>query len=429
MRKTLNTANQLRKDQNFAKAIKIYKATWLENSLQFNEWDGWSYAYSLFKLSHYTDALHMCRELYPRFKHFELLQSLYARCIYYTQFKTNSDVPLATLVEALKGIMILSPLDQPYSVAPKAIFSYTKSAMKQKTIPWEEIEYWLKKIDPELLAIDPYKMKIANGKSVEIASDIERWYANILKVKAALNKPKELLQLLEKARSKGIVWHYNNDIWFARKEAFAYAQLNQQEKAVNILRQILAQKQDWFLIYDLAKLVNEEKERRQLLCEAALSKGKPTMKLKLYESLYNEFLSSNIKEATLHLCLIKALRRENSWDISEFVLNNISQSGLECNEDQSLNLIKQLRQIWKRYLPKENIQEARRLVGTIKTILPNGQSGFIVSGKQSFFFGTYDIRNKSTLFIGQKVTFEVIDGFDKKKNKMSKKAAKIDLDN
>lgn len=428
MDEILKKANQYRKDQNFAKALKTYKSIWSEYGLQFNEWDAWSYAYCLFKSKYYQEALDLCREVYSRFKHFELLRSLYARCIFYSQFKNDSNVPINTLTQALKGILLLAPIEDPYSVAPQAIFAYVKSAMKQKVIQWNEIEYWLKLINPELLTSDSYKMKIGDGRSVEIASDIEHWYANMLKVKAAQNKPIELLQLLEEVRDKGIVWHYNNDIWFARKEAFAYAQLNQKEAAVKILRQIIMQKQDWFLIYDLAKLVDDEEERRLLLCEAALAKGKPTMKLKLYESLYNEFMSLNLnKEAVLHLCLITALRRENSWDVSHSLLNEIESSGVECIKKGSSDLIRQLQIVWSQYLPPESSKQSQRFVGTIKTILPNGKSGFITSGKQSFFFGIFDVRDKSNLSIGQKVSFEVTDSFDKKKNKMSKKAVKIEL--
>jgi len=416
----LEKASQYRKEENYTKAIGIYKALWDTNAASFNEWDIWGYAYSLFKTKDYQDTLNIAREGYKIFPNFEMLHSLYARSIYYTQFKANPPPNLSTLKKALDAILKLHPPHQPYSVAPTAIFEFAKIAMKQNVIHWKEIEEYLLKLEPELLDDKAFEFK-NKGRDVSIASDYEKWYACMIRVKGGLNQPKELLDLLDQARSKNIKWHYNNDIWFERKEAFAYNQLGEVEKAIKIMKSILARKKDWFLIYDLAKLFPEDSEEKgELLCEAALAKGPYAMKLKLYDDLYTFFKTIDKDIAQDHLKLIATLRIENDWDIPQRV--SLLLDGKDWKEKSSSFYLKKLRNIWKKYLP-----EKEKLEGRIITIFPNGNAGFIKADNESYFFSINDIKDKESIEKNQKVVFEWVESFDKKKNKMSKKAINIQL--
>lgn len=415
----LYEATRLRQEKNFKKALSIYDSLWQENSDQFNEWDGWSYAFCLFKIGAFDRSLSVCRELYPKHKNFKLLRSLYARVIYYSQFKNETIPSLSILSKALKAIFKLTSPYEPYSLGPKAVFEFAKIAMGQFNIPWEEIEFWLNQMDPSLLDGEALTYENKKGRSVSLASNQEQWYATMIRVKGGQKKPEELLKVLEEARKRNLRWHYNNDIWFARKEAFAYAQLGKSEKAIKILRQILIQKRDWFLIYDLAQLIKDKKEKRKLLCRAALSAGNPVMKMRLYESLFQEFKDTDRLDAEKHLCLVANLRLEKGWDIPENIMKEIQKRNLDCSKQETSQTIKELRYFWEKFDVKE------RLKGKIAVVFPNNAAGFIQSKDSSFFFRVLDVQQNNKPEVGQAVSFEVIDSLDKKKKKPSKRAVKI----
>lgn len=412
-----------RKNGQYQEAVSLYKHLWQDDSASFDQWSAWGYAYSLLKLKHYQDSLEMCRILYPRFQGFVMLRSVYAAAIYYTEFKEKQDPDLAQLKKATNAILQLTPADTPYSLAPKAVLILVKRMMAQMEIDWQEIENYLLKLNPEFLDDSVFRYTDTRGRQAEQASDVEKWYAEMIKTKAALNKPEELLQLLEVARTKDIKWHYSNDIWFKRKEAFAYFKLGNRTKADEILRNILLIKKDWFLLYDLAMVLEDTEEKFKLMCRAALSTGKPEMKLKLFESL-SELCANRSEEEDIslnHLKLVIALRKENNWKISGELVRKAGLENLAQTEVLSSGkILKELIPYWKKHSGEKS---PKKQEGVITKILPHGGAGFISSGKESFYF---TIKNQSLkLAEGDKVSFETIESFDKKKNKNSEIAVKI----
>lgn len=419
----LQTAFQYRKNNHYQEAIQIYQPLWQQNPLDFNEWDGWSYAYCLSKQNRHVDALEVCRQLYQRFNKVEILNTLYARCIYYTQFNPKKPVTIDVLKKATKAIFDLAPPGNPYSFAPRAIFYLVKELMKAQDIDWAEIEMWLLKLDPDLLDDRPFRMTDAKGRNIELASPREEWYANFIKTKAGLNQPQLLLDAINAARNKKIKWHYSNDIWFARKEAFAWKQLGDSVKAEKIMREILTKKKDWFLIFDLAQLITDKEESMGLFCMAAMAQGKAEMKLKLFETMYKNLKDETEfgREAALHLCLIMALREENDWPVKQELKKELEAYAVDPEREGSSALIQQsLFPFWRKMAAKMNNNS---MIGILVKILPDGKSGFIRCGDLSYFASLRDLKASPNL--NSRVSFELVDSFDKKKNKSSKMAVNI----
>src|SRR5699024_2566164 len=151
--------------------------------------------------------------------------------------------------------------------------------------------------------------------------------------------------------------------------------------------------------------------------------GKNEMKVRLYQSIFDKIeKKAPLKyEAGLHLCLIAALREENGWSVSQNLLNKITDCGIDLNEQGSSSLIiRELQPFWQK---ESGLKAKKRMNGKVKTVFPHGNAGFIRSENQSFFFLTQDIKGKPE--VGQQVSFEWIDSFDKKKNRPSKQAVKI----
>ncbi|MCO5236642.1 MAG: tetratricopeptide repeat protein [Chitinophagaceae bacterium] len=418
----MQQAMGLRKSQNYQQAVDIYAPLWQESPAQFDDWAGWSYAFCLAKLNRHKEALEVCRKLYPRYPHSEILNSLYGQCIYHTEFARKDPPSVATLRKALTAMFQLSPPYHPYSFTPKATFKLVKTLLNQQPIHWQEIESWLLKLDPDLLDDRTFKWTDQKGRTMELASPKEEWYSHMIKVKGGLNQPQELLDILDTARKQNLRWHYNNDLWFARKEAFALHALGQKEKAENILRKIITRKPDWFLLYDLSQMIHSKEEIQQLLYRAALAPGKNEMKLKVFQSLYQELKLSDPRVAGLHLCLIVAIRKENEWAIEQAMTEKILALGINPqNESSSLVITRKLISFWKQQLEKH----AERLSGIVEMIFPHQKSGFIRSGEDQYYFISGKLEGR--LHKGTKVSFEIKDRFDKKKNKPGKMAVHIQL--
>ncbi len=417
-----------RKQKEYAKAINIYQSLWEQNKENFNDWAGWSYGFCLKETRKYQEALGICRLIYKRFPESSMVKQLYASCIYYTQF-TNKEMPdITTSKKAVQAMVDLCPPDQKYSLTPKAIFKLTKQLMSQTNIKWLEIEYWLKKMDPDLLDHTPFTMIDPFGKTKEYASPLEEWYSVMIKVQAGLNDPLALLELLAMARKRQLKWHYNNQIWFARKEAFAYLQLGEKERAQKILRQIISQKKEWFILQDLAQIVSDKEESLRLFSEAALAFGDPDKKIKLYQNLY-QLLNNKPEyenETKLHLKLIYLIRKQAGWQIPSELEKAINKHDIKLKDNMNLNdYIKQLIPFWEKIVGcSKNIIE-----GIITKILDNNQAGFIRStlGKDHYFSMKEAKQIGNKILVGTSVLFELVEGFDKKKNITTQNAVRLIL--
>lgn len=421
MKNNLQEAFNLRKNHQWTKALTIYEPLWETDRIQFDEWAGWSFGFCYSKLEQHQKALDICRELFKRFQNSELINSLYAKSIYHTQFIQNPSASVDTLRKATQAIYRLSPPINPYSYAPVAIFKLVKKLMSLQEINWHEIETYLKKLDPDLLSNQPFQIRNKKGKITDLAGQREEWYSLMIRTQGGLNRPSKLLEILKSARDQKIKWHYNNDIWFARKEAFAYAQLNQKEKAIQIMRRILLQKQDWFLLFDLAEMLDESEEKLQLYCKAAASRGKITHKLRLFNSLGNYLKDSQPEISKSHYSLETIIRKENNWKIPEekevyltFAKDN--------NFKTSQELYEKLTLFWQSKLDKKQRQN-----GIIEFVFPHQKSGFLQSGNKKIFF--LSGKKEGKLDKGSRVSFILKDSYDKKKQKASKIAVSIQLIN
>lgn len=423
----LSEAFAFRKSKEYNRALEIYESLWEQNSDQFNDWAGWSYAWCLKETQQYEKALDICRKLYLKYNGFTMLMQLYANCIYYTQFNTKEIPPLHILKKAIEAMCKLYPAHLPYSLTARAIFKYIKISLSETNIDWDDAENWLLKLDPDLLETTSFKMMGPKGKMIEFASPLEEWYSLMIKIKAGKNESQSLLDLLETTKKLNLKWHYNNQIWFARKEAFAYIQLGQKTKGENILRKIISQKNDWFLFNDLADIVSDKQEAIKLYCKAALAFGEIEKKVKLYSKLYQLFKMECLdKEAKLHLILIAAIRNKEGWaipidlerDMNAYQINDLSSYKIK-------ELLKELDLIWK----SKSDYDKQKYEGVIEKILEGNSSGFIKTkeGNKYYFSNKEALALKNKFHVGTKVIFELANGFDKKKQVATKNAIRLQI--
>lgn len=421
-------ASQHRRNKQFKEALIIYGGLWEHDPSQFNEWDGWSYAFCLKEMSFYQEALEVCRKMYPRFKNSEFISSLYAQCIYYTQINTQPLPPIQVQRKAVSAMLQLSPPHKEYSFTAIAIFKFCKRLMEEKPVNWSEIEEWMTNMDPDLLKRESLKYQLPNGKYVEFASQQEEWYSMMIRAKAGLSQPQALLDLIEEVQRRNMRWHYQNDIWIMRKKAFAYTELGMTDKAVRILRDILKKKRDWFLYSDLGDIMDEEEKKMEAWCTAAITSGKLEMKIRLFEKISRliEHKPQLLEIYNQHLLLIARIRLENGWPFSPDFERQLSLHQIDLSRVNSAHeAYNALKSFWE----KHAMANSEKIEGKVKLIHNNGKSGIIESakGKRYFFSFSEGTVSKESMRPGTKVSFIPAEGFDKKKNKPSLMATRIIL--
>jgi len=235
------------------------------------------------------------------------------------------------------------------------------------------------------------------GKSVELASDKEKWYATKSKALFELGLYQECFDISEKALHEFNDFHYNNDLWFARRMALSKKSLGNINEAINDLEKIFRRKKEWFIQKELSALyfeANSLDRAYQYALEAMARNGfgKLEFKIGLIFLLGNILKTqSNTTMANKHFWAVKCIREQNGYKIPSELqqeLNSFEPIAISCE-----NLLNELKRFWQPPAnvvnkSKQNNSKQARL-GIIKKILNDnekGKNGFITSDRIDFYF-------------------------------------------
>ena len=121
----------------------------------------------------------------------------------------------------------------------------------------------------------------------------------------------------------------------------------------------------------------------------------------------------------LHYILTKNLREKNSWSISDDLDKKINHIEILINENEvEKNCKEQWRKIYTNNLEKATGKIAR---------LINPRAGIIKMENGEIYFEKSDLINYNECKIGVNVSFNIIESYDKKKNRLSNKAINIKI--
>lgn len=280
--------------------------------------------------------------------------------------------------------------------------------------------------NPNILSIEVSTI-VQRGKSIELASDKEKWYATKSKALFELKLFQECFDISEKALHEFNDFHYNNDLWFARRIALSKKSLGNLDEAINDLEKIFRRKKEWFIQKELSALYFEAHnldKAYQYALEAMARNGfgKLEFKIGLIFLLGNILKTqSNTTMANKHFWAVKCIREQNEWKIPSELqqeLNSFEPITISCEE-----LLSELKKFWKPAVYVENqskqsnLSEAR--LGVVKKILHDnekGKNGFIASNGIDLYF-TLSSHNKFCKMIveGGTVDFVEIEQQDGKK--------------
>lgn len=422
-------ADELRKNKQFKDASNIYSKLWCSDDGKSDIWVGWGYAFCLRHLQEYDNALQICREVYKLKPDFRYNNDVYAWCIYYKEISNNDVSDESTFLKAAEAILKLSKQAK-YSPYEVTVFKVLDFYNNKPIFPAGEILKWTARLDPLILDDTTFVGKTKDGKKKELASRKEKYY--MLRTKALFENKNftECINLSEFALSNFKKFHYDNDIWFKRHIANSNFMMGKLDIAVNQLKEILQKKKEWFIQKEIADVYFKKRDYKNSLKYAvasAINFGKIDNKVHLFELLYEILIAlKNPVLAKKHIEMVCLIRKNNKWNFSDDFSKLLDKLKIDIEILPQFNTLKsELKSNWKQL----KYSDKKINSGIIKTILPHGKAGFVISEtNESYYFSVSNINfHPKQLSEGLKVSFYIEDSFDKKKQQNSKIAVNINL--
>lgn len=431
-------AENLRKHEQYEEALNLYCDLWLNHRPECDEQDGWRYAFCLRKLRFLKEAFKINREVYEKYPESNQVRNEYARCIFaleidkdFEQIKKNEERFFQASIEILN--LVVPSQYVPYRKTFSKVLNYLKSLNLKSSINLEKIITWTDKIDQNSLSTECFSFSDKNGNLIE-TSYKERWYSLRSKALFKLGRYQECMELCMEALSDSSGLRHRNpeiDFWYKYRfiEAKSKGNLDQKEKIINELKHILNFKNEWYIQRDISQLyfeLGKFDDALQYAIDSALKCGKIEDKWRLFY-LMGLILKSQSKwnEAKKHISLAIKLAEKHNGKIPDELIMEILELKMDTPSANTANeLYIELEKYW------NTVKHANmsKYMGIVKTILPNGNDGFITrdDGQDIYFMLKSFIDSKNQLQKGLWVSFNLVKSFDKKKNKESVEAINIE---
>ncbi|WP_291870403.1 hypothetical protein, partial [Maribacter sp.] len=328
-----------------------------------------------------------------------------------------------SVVNITNSILVMKPEIIAYNFV---VFKVVKTAKKNRD--WVIMNNWLVKIDSE---------KLKNDSEVKGNwTDKELWF---------YYKAVGLIAVGDFEKGLGFINNVKGE--FRSKSKFfdrlsAKAQIAQQnlESGEKIYEKLTRNDRvDWWILHEYGKLlIKNDKaiEGFKMLVRAAIAPGPLVNKISLIYDLAEEFEKQNkLKETLFHLLLVKLIREENRWFVSDQLkkrTDKLKETIEHVNVSNKVkDIFKACKDIWRDLGVGKGVNNSRKIMnskilnGFVKLGDPTKPFCFIKSGKESFFCSKSEL--PKSINEGQRINFQLIKAFDKKKNKESVKATNISI--
>jgi tetratricopeptide (TPR) repeat protein len=323
--------------------------------------------------------------------------------------------------------------DFAYSVVSNLFSSVLKVEKNKPNVNWTLISDFCDLIPYEHLHNDCRTIEVVRKgqkKLMELASDKENWFAYKSKALMKLNMFQECFEVSSQALDLFDVFHYSNDVWFARRVALSKKNLGNVTEAISELEQVLRKKKEWFIQKELASLYKEtgDIEKSFNYAISAINNfGDLEYKVDLLYLLGEIFTQKQDDDmAFKHFALSQLIRLNEGWSVPpklQAALLPFERSALTVYQTQELK--SELKKYWNSFKTENNIPRQntnQRQAGKIDRILhnnENGIDGFIrFDGNKSIYFRvntTEDILKQ--ISIGLAVNFKVLPATEDKKER------------
>lgn len=413
-------ANSLRKNGQFIEATKLYEVLWNETG---DVLDGSGLLHCYRKLGLFDKALPFAKTLSLKFaNHNWLDREICWTLIQGRILKYNEKTPLNRVHDIARVIFNHNPDELARKIT---VLKVLRLAKKVKN--WELVSEWIDKIDVDHLSSEPINASERKGSWSEQAI----WYNN--KINSLIYRS-QYAEADRYAKIAGKKFPYQKR-FFDRLTAISLKEANDLPSAEKIYHELYNnQKADWWIIAEYGSILKAQGKLNQalkLLCEAANSCKKLETMVNLILEIADLCLAEKMNvEAYAHLALIKFIKEEKEWRLTEDVRVLFQETEQEIPDQSKLcsknKALERCRKFWDRHLTAKPSDERRIKKNQV------GQLSF-TSNKQFCFIQTKEnlsaICYQSDLLEGLKngtsVLFDAIPSFDKKKNRPSWKAKNV----
>ena len=313
--------------------------------------------------------------------------------------------PTNETLNLISNCITLFSLDSTYSPFSR-LFNLSLKSEKQKPNPnWAWMEEFLSSFKGKPLSnnCDTIQfMKAGKQKTVELASDFETWHSyyslSLLKQKKfreCIENSKDALFNIEK-------FHYNNDLWFARKIALSNKGLGNIPQAIKEMEAIEKRKAEWFIQKELAELyfeISDLEKAKEFAIKGALNFGEKEKKDGLFFLLGQIFQKANDKvSAYKHFLLAQLIRSEQEWSVPNKLKLALEETfSEEVTFEKSAPLYKELLKGWKESVANDRSHPKKRNdVGKIIKVNSQKHIGMILGNNgDRYFFHFNDFKDPS----------------------------------
>ena len=414
-------ANQLRKSGDFKAATKIYQELW---GLEENKFTAAGLLHCLRKQQKFDEALELSTVAFQKFPDFDWCRN---ECIWTNisakLYNLPENIDTLSVVNITNSILEMKPEIIPYNFA---VFKVIKTAKKNRD--WLIMNDWLIKIDSE---------KLKNESEIKGNwTDKELWFYYKAVGLIAIGDFEEGVEFINRVKDQ----FRSKSKFFDRLSAKAQIAQQNFESGEKIYEKLTRNDRvDWWILHEYGKLlIKNDKSIAgfKMLLRAAAAPGPLINKISLISDLAQEFEKQNkTEEALYHFQLVKLIREENGWFVSDELIKR-TENLKEDSENIVLpkrlkDILKLCKNTWRELgIIKEpnnsrKILNSKMLNGFVKLGDSTKPFCFIKSGKESFFCSKSEL--PKPISDGQLVKFQLIQAFDKKKNKDSVKATNISL--
>jgi len=322
-------------------------------------------------------------------------------------------------------VVLLQNFDSAFSTnVLEFLFKQVMRTEKKRPRPaWSFVAEFCDKIDPDKLTTHCSTIEVVRKgerKEMELASAREEWFAFMSKALYETEQYERCFAVSKHALELFGQFHYNYDIWFARRIALCKREMGKPLEAIAELEAILKKKRDWFIRKELAGMYVEQGEYEKAFKQAIAGMaafGDLEYKVELIEMTGDLFKhKGEEKTAYQHYMLVYLIREEEKWRIPENLLTKLrSFEGMpEYRQSDKPGLLQALKAVWNRESPTGNAattsKPKTRIMGKVKKLLQpteDGRAGFITkeTGGDLFFYLKKEHRLYDKLISGLRVSF------------------------
>ena len=293
-----------------------------------------------------------------------------------------------------------------YSALPRAVVRTAKA-----------LERWPERRLAALALIDP--MRVADEPDSEYGSLRRNWFLQRTRALRDAERWAELHTACTNALDS-LTLDAKAQGWFIERRARALLGLERYEEAAEVLRQHVVRSRDWWVRHGLAQALKGtgDPEGAVTQLRLALSDGHDLAKRWRVITMLAELVSSTDQAlAAQHVALARQLRTEEGWPADDTLEDLARQLDAPDVADRQL-----LKDYWN---AAEDPSASPRLEGTIDRVLDGEGSGFLTpdSASEALYFSMG--RGKTAPPAGTRVSFNVVDSFDRKKQRPSQRAVGV----